>query len=73
MDMLPILTIYNKMFSLNSGMNNLDQLSFLDKIQWKLAKQIKENNLKNIFHNSTVTVNLLDMFENAYRKNVLDI
>jgi len=28
------------MFSLNSGMNNLDQLSFLDKIQWKLAKQL---------------------------------
>jgi len=61
------------MFSVNFDMTNLNSSTFLGNVQWKLAKHIKENNLKNIFHNSTVTVNLLDIFENAYRKNVFDI
>jgi len=44
----------------------------LGNVQWKLAKQMKDSDFKNIFHNATVTVNLLGIFENAYR-NVFDI
>jgi len=68
-----IFDMCNKVFSVNFDMTNLNSSTFLGNVQWKLAKQIKDSDLKNIFHNSTVTVNLLDIFENAYRKNVFDI
>jgi len=54
-------------------MTNLNSSSFLGNVQWKIAKQIKDSDSNNIFHNSTVTVNLFGIFENAYSKNVFDI
>jgi len=40
-------------------------------VQWKLAKQLKNNDFCSIFHNSTITANMFEIFENA--SNVFDI
>jgi len=65
--------MFNKVFSINFYMTNLNSSTFLGNVQWKLAKQMKDSDFKNIFHNETVTVSLLGIFENAYSKNVFDI
>ena len=64
--------MFNKVFSINFDMTNLNSSTFLGNVQWKLDKQMKDSDFKNIFQNETVTVNLLGIFENAYR-NVFDI
>jgi len=36
------LTCAIKVFSLNFGMDNLDSSTFLDNVQWKVVKQLKQ-------------------------------
>jgi len=65
--------MFNKVFSINFDMTNLNSSTFLGNVQWKLDKQMKYRDFKNIFHSETVTVYLLGIFENAHSKNVFDI
>jgi len=44
-------------------MANLNPSLFLGNVQWKLAKQLKNSNFNSIFHNSTITANLLQILE----------
>jgi len=51
------------MFSLNFGMTNSNPSMCLDKVQWKLAKQMENIDFYSIFHHESVTVNLFEILQ----------